>query len=624
MLDWDRPAPHLIERLTLNTDFGAGIAPQDAEARLVDCAQRSLLRVIDEVFDSCCPPDEHWRLDELSIDLGELPLDDWEAEAPRRLRERLLRMLADLRATGDGASAAGRATGLQVRTRPQARRESLLHFLSHGRLPWQARGEGLQALASAVLAEDAAGLIESLRALPDRVAMLQRLASQFDDGLLAELVRAFMPGEPAAASRLLEALAPARRAGLSPRARSAWWESVLGQALDHAVTSRPAVLMLLRAQLIAALDAQASGASGSDPLHAVAHAWVPLLREDRDWLRTTLERAAEATAVRERLAQLLPLALLPRLLGLWMAEPTGQAVTGWIATVAAGDEPASDATVTARQRRLWQATLGHTLRHHAQGFDVARYEARVADELARQAGASVDPPSGWFDRAVRRASAVLAAAVSGLRLPWRTSRPAPSAATSLARAPTQPPLPVPDPAERRDEAQPETMDVSNAGLVLLSPYLPRLFAHVGLLAADDGPAAFAGPEAAARAALLLQILVSGEAAAPEPALLLNKLLCGLALDTPLPREIDPTAAELEALDGLLGAVIQHWRILGRTSIAGMRETFLQRAARLELRDEAWRLVVEPGPFDMLIDQLPWGYSTLRHPWMERVIHVDWR
>ncbi|MGG6495959.1 UNVERIFIED_CONTAM: hypothetical protein NY603_23860, partial [Bacteroidetes bacterium 56_B9] len=61
MLDWDRPSPHLVERLTLDTQFGAGIAPAEAEERLAACAQGPLLRVIDEVFDGCCPPDEHWR-----------------------------------------------------------------------------------------------------------------------------------------------------------------------------------------------------------------------------------------------------------------------------------------------------------------------------------------------------------------------------------------------------------------------------------------------------------------------------------------------------------------------------------------------------------------------------------
>ena len=114
MRDSTAPTAHLVERLTVDAGFGAGIAPGDAETRLVACAQGPLLRVIDEVFDACCPPDEQWRLDELEIDLGELPAADWEVEAPRLLRERLRRVLEELRAPG-GVSASGRATGLRIK-----------------------------------------------------------------------------------------------------------------------------------------------------------------------------------------------------------------------------------------------------------------------------------------------------------------------------------------------------------------------------------------------------------------------------------------------------------------------------------------------------------------------------
>jgi len=139
-----------------------------------------------------------------------------------------------------------------------------------------------------------------------------------------------------------------------------------------------------------------------------------------------------------------------------------------------------------------------------------------------------------------------------------------------------------------------------------------------------GERAFASPQAAERAVMLLQFMVTGRSEAPEPALLLNKLLCGLDIATPVPREIEITEAECSAVEGLLQAVIQHWKALGRTSVAGLRETFLQRDGHLERQPEAWQLQVEPRAFDMLIDQLPWGYSTVRHPWMERVVHVDWR
>ena len=36
------------------------------------------------------------------------------------------------------------------------------------------------------------------------------------------------------------------------------------------------------------------------------------------------------------------------------------------------------------------------------------------------------------------------------------------------------------------------------------------------------------------------------------------------------------------------------------------------------------LAVKSGPFDMLLDRLPWSYSTIKLPWMHEVLYVDWR
>ncbi|HLO95924.1 MAG TPA: contractile injection system tape measure protein, partial [Burkholderiaceae bacterium] len=69
---------------------------------------------------------------------------------------------------------------------------------------------------------------------------------------------------------------------------------------------------------------------------------------------------------------------------------------------------------------------------------------------------------------------------------------------------------------------------------------------------------------------------------------------------------------------------------GHTSVAGLREAFLQRQGRLA-KDKpradappAWRLRVEKRGLDVLLDRLPWGFSTVRLPWMEGVLHVEWR
>jgi hypothetical protein len=188
-------------------------------------------------------------------------------------------------------------------------------------------------------------------------------------------------------------------------------------------------------------------------------------------------------------------------------------------------------------------------------------------------------------------------------------------------------MPQPATASRRaaepwlfDQLPQEPLFITNAGLVLAGPYLPRLFGLLGLVVDQR----FVDDAAAERAVLLTQYVVTGQAQAAEPLLLLNKLLCGVPLQMPVARELDPTAAERQAVDGMLLAMIGHWKALGQTSLAGLRQTYLQREGRLEHGDESWQLQVQPTTFDVLLDRLPWGYATLKFPWMPEVLHVDWR
>ncbi len=170
------------------------------------------------------------------------------------------------------------------------------------------------------------------------------------------------------------------------------------------------------------------------------------------------------------------------------------------------------------------------------------------------------------------------------------------------------------------EARGEDIYIDNAGLVLVAPYLPRLFAMLDLL---DGPA-FRDAAAAERAVRLLQYLVDGGENVDEFRLVLNKILCGLATDTLIEREAGFSEQEKEAAEGLLRGMIDNWKGIGHTSVAGLRETFLRREGRLRLKDGAWNLLVAPKPFDMLLDTLPWSIAVIKHHWMNRVIHVEWR
>lgn len=161
--------------------------------------------------------------------------------------------------------------------------------------------------------------------------------------------------------------------------------------------------------------------------------------------------------------------------------------------------------------------------------------------------------------------------------------------------------------------------IGNAGQVLAAPYLPRLFDMLGLL--DKGR--FAGPAEARRACHLLQFMVDPQSEAAEHQLLLNKLLCGLDMRQPLDAGIAVSDSEKALIEGLLQGIISNWGALGSTSIAGLREAFLQRPGALAYRDEAWQLKVEKKTLDILMERLPWSVSIIRHSWMKQAVMVEW-
>lgn len=157
-----------------------------------------------------------------------------------------------------------------------------------------------------------------------------------------------------------------------------------------------------------------------------------------------------------------------------------------------------------------------------------------------------------------------------------------------------------------------------AGLVLLHPFLPRFFEALGIATEDR----LLNPE---RALCLLHFLATGQRFAPEYELLLPKLLCNVPLEAPVESEVELTTAEEEETAALLAAVVRHWDALRNTSADGLRGTFLVRPGKLSKREDGdYLLHVENQSFDILLDQLPWGISTIKLPWMDKLLWVEWR
>ncbi|MFC5049173.1 contractile injection system tape measure protein [Rubritalea spongiae] len=162
--------------------------------------------------------------------------------------------------------------------------------------------------------------------------------------------------------------------------------------------------------------------------------------------------------------------------------------------------------------------------------------------------------------------------------------------------------------------------IENAGLALFAPYIEMLIDRAGLLEHR----AFPTSDHAIQAVFLLQHVITSEYKANEPELLLNRIICNLPLEQPLPRSVEPDPSWPELVAGLKTAVIHHWSTIGDTSHEGLIQTFVKRSGSLRYEQEdGWSLHVDSGPYDMLLESLPWAISKIHLPWMHEAIRVEW-
>lgn len=171
-----------------------------------------------------------------------------------------------------------------------------------------------------------------------------------------------------------------------------------------------------------------------------------------------------------------------------------------------------------------------------------------------------------------------------------------------------------------EEDSDEIIYIHNAGLVLLAPYIPRLFEMLDLL--ENGT--FKNRDAQIKGIFALQYAAFGAGEFPEYELRLNKLLTGFQTGKPLPRSVELSTEEQELIHSLLEAIIQTWDKLGNTKMQGLRGFFLQREAKLTEEEEQFILTVENKGYDVLLDFIPWSFRVIKHRWMKKGIQVKWR
>ena len=163
--------------------------------------------------------------------------------------------------------------------------------------------------------------------------------------------------------------------------------------------------------------------------------------------------------------------------------------------------------------------------------------------------------------------------------------------------------------------------VHQAGLVLLHPFILRFFESTGIIEKGDIQLS---SFSLARAAALLHFLATGREEVYEYEIGFIKILLGMYPESPLPVcEGLVKSCDKEEAESLLQSVITHWSALKNTSVRGLRSSFLQRQALLREDENGWKLHVERAAFDVLLDQLPWGISIVKLPWMKKALYTKW-
>jgi hypothetical protein len=181
---------------------------------------------------------------------------------------------------------------------------------------------------------------------------------------------------------------------------------------------------------------------------------------------------------------------------------------------------------------------------------------------------------------------------------------------------------IPESTDRLDqETIHEGMYCQYAGLVLLHPFFRHLFSHLQLL--EDGM--FKNTASLEKAVVLLYFIATGKTVAKDYELVVPKIFCGMQLHKVISEEAFLfTEVEREETSNMMHAAIEQWDIIRNTSVEGLRESFLAREGKLLIKDSGIEFRIETRGIDVLLDRLPWNLSLIKFPWLDKLIHVEWR
>ena len=163
--------------------------------------------------------------------------------------------------------------------------------------------------------------------------------------------------------------------------------------------------------------------------------------------------------------------------------------------------------------------------------------------------------------------------------------------------------------------------LDDAGLVLLAPFFLQFFARLEYL---DERSEFLSPVLQARAVHILRYIATGMLDNQlEEDMVLEKALCGLPFDFPSGVDFKLTPKEYEEVENLYSTVLKYWNPFKEKTVNSLRQAFFIRHGTIERDEVGWIVRVEGHGLDILMDEIPWGYSIVTLPWAD-MFYIDWQ
>lgn len=601
---------HVIKCQTVEITLAKKENAWQLQQQLSRIFQQQFPPLLDRCLSAASRPDCLHRIDRLELDLGELNSSRLEAELLERIDVALRQALGEqLNHT------ASEPVVKQQDDTMLAHQELFEHFVREGYMPWWADSSQRHTpeKSLAALLNNAPNALKRLLArLIQEPRSLQRLISYFDDSHLIAITALLTSAPKDLTASLLQTLsgvqAPLQQYSRMPIAqlRATLWQSLLQVAsAGDAVIFRHAEFLTAVTVRWAKLQGLPHTVLGSclqqqfSTPAAINNEWLQAIRLSIPAEDASIMFADDAVSKSDvALGKLRP--KRPKLM-------TESSTDGQVAESVTQPKPANASSTEGQTTEGVDKPIAYW-RQRASAADSNRYAMlkKIWGSSSEQASKTRNEPSAG-DMVLEQSAHTLAHS-SLLNSASAKNSNSPEDQANIETA-----------NDRLAFSDSDAVYINNAGLCILWPFLAAFFERLELV--QNGR--FHNQAAKQCAACLLYYLTTEELNPPEYLLPLNKLLCGMAHNEVFDFATPLTAAQIEACDELLAAVIGNAPILNNMSVNGFRGSFLLRRGSLSAGEGSWLLRVERESYDLVLERFPWSWQWFKLPWMEYPLRVEW-